>query len=360
MSTPRLNQSELRPVDGDWPPHGLERIASCPVCGNSERHLLYDELQDRVFFCAPGKWLLHECLNCGAAFLDPRPTPETTGMAYEKYYTHHSGASGAKKTNWRKRFRRALLHGYVNAKFGYDLTPASAWHRLLYTDAKRRFADRWIRHLKFPGGHPRLLDVGCGNGDFLLQMQKTGWNGSGLDPDPNAVEICRRAGLDVKLGTLREDSYPANYFDAITINHVIEHLHDPVKILGYCHRILRPNGTLWIATPNLNSIGHKMFGLNWLGLDTPRHLVIFTSASLKAALQQIGFQVQPTPPMAISGISIFRSSKAITHRRDPYAKSSLSPIESWWLRQQGRRADRLSAKRPELDEEVVVIAIKQI
>lgn len=280
-------------------------------------------------------------------------------MAYTKYYTHDSAASGAKKTNWRKEFRRALLHGHLNAKYGYHLSPATAWYRLLYSNAQRRSADRWMRHLQFPGGTPRLLDLGCGNGAFLVQMQKAGWDVAGLEPDPNAADIGRKAGLDIKVGTLEEDSFPADCFDAITMSHVIEHLHDPMMSLRCCHRMLRPGGTLWIATPNLNSIGHKTFGCHWRGLEIPRHLVIFTPASLKAALQQIGFQVQPTPPIANAGKFMFRASEAIARHRDPYAESSLSLLEKWRLKRQGRRADRLSVKRPELDEELVAIAIKQ-
>lgn len=354
------NPPAENPQLGEWPGDGLEAVPVCPVCRSVNRRLLYEGLHDRVFFCAPGKWSLHQCLECTAAFIDPRPTPGTIGLAYSKYYTHDSATAGAlKKTNWRKKFRQSLLHGYINARFGYKLTPATPLHRLMYSASQRRGADRWIRHMKFSGGNPRLLDLGCGNGGFLLQMQKAGWDVSGLEPDLLAVEAGKKAGLNVNVGTLQKNSYPPDHFEAITMSHVIEHLHNPVEVLRCCHEILRPGGTLWIATPNLNSIGHSAFGRDWMALDPPRHLVIFTPASLKAALQKIGFEVQPTPPVANMGKFLFRASGAIARNRDPYAKSSLSMIEKWWLKRQGHRADRRALKQPELDEELVVIATKQ-
>ena len=79
-------------------------------------------------------------------------------------------------------------------------------------------------------------------------------------------------------------------FDIITLNNVVEHLHDPGAVLGACHRLLKPGGHIWLDTPNIDSPGHRFFGVNWRGLETPRHLVLFNHKSLVHLLMNAGFQ----------------------------------------------------------------------
>jgi len=67
-----------------WLLYGLEYINKCPVCHSTERNLLYEGLTDCVFFCAPGEWTLYRCQKCCSAYFDPRPTPDTIGLAYKK------------------------------------------------------------------------------------------------------------------------------------------------------------------------------------------------------------------------------------------------------------------------------------
>lgn len=136
-----------------------------------------------------------------------------------------------------------------------------------------------------------MLDVGAGAGAFVALMRDAGWDAEGIDPDPESVRAARLSNARVACATVedvlaegREET-----FDAITMNHVIEHLHDPPAVLETCRRLLKPGGVLWIATPNLDSEGHLRFGRDWVHLDPPRHLVLFTTASLKAALVSAGF-----------------------------------------------------------------------
>jgi len=76
----------------------------------------------------------------------------------------------------------------------------------------------------------------------------------------------------------------------ITLSHVIEHVHDPLKLLRQCFELLAPGGRLWLQTPNLRSLGHAVFGPAWRGLEPPRHLVLFDRATLMAALAGAGFR----------------------------------------------------------------------
>jgi SAM-dependent methyltransferase len=302
-------------ADGEWPAGGLEAVAACPVCGATGRRTFYDGLRDRAFRTAPGRWTLVRCSSCRSAYLDPRPNAETIELAYRSYYTHGSGAPPQVG-----RLRRGLANDYLRARWGYYEEPTVPGGRLIPKLARSRGAlvDREIRHLPAtPGG--RLLDVGCGSGAFLAQMAALGWRAQGIDPDPAAVEGAREAGLNVTRGTLADldPDEDAGAFDAITLSHVIEHLHDPGGDLRRMKRLLRPGGLLWIATPNLEALGLRRFGKDWLGLDPPRHLVLFTRASLERLLKEAGLEPLPPPPASPHALQMFSQSTAIGQGRLP-------------------------------------------
>ncbi|MGI0134289.1 MAG: class I SAM-dependent methyltransferase, partial [Candidatus Micrarchaeaceae archaeon] len=127
----------------------------------------------------------------------------------------------------------------------------------------------------------RLLDVGCGSGDTIDEMQRRGWNCEGIDFDPETARIAQERGFSVYVGELHAQRYPGDTFDAIVMSHVIEHVPDPLGLFEECRRILKPGGRLIVLTPNGSSWGHQVFGANWLYLDPPRHLHIFTFSSIR-------------------------------------------------------------------------------
>jgi SAM-dependent methyltransferase len=120
-------------------------------------------------------------------------------------------------------------------------------------------------------------------------MQHLGWVGSGLDTDAQAIAQARAAGLTAEVGSLPGANLPPKSFDAITLSHTIEHVHDPLATLRSCRELLKPAGRLWIATPNLAGHGHRVFKGYWRGLEPPRHLVLFTYEVLESALREAGF-----------------------------------------------------------------------
>src|SRR5436190_282800 len=72
-----------------WPTEDLEELDGCPVCSDPRRALLHDGLEDRIFGAAPGRWQLWRCQGCGCAYVDPRPTRESIGVAYGRYFARH-------------------------------------------------------------------------------------------------------------------------------------------------------------------------------------------------------------------------------------------------------------------------------
>lgn len=215
-----------------------------------------------------------------------------------------------------------------------------------------------VRHLRRPdpkeGLSPRLLDIGSANGAFLLEMGAAGWQAQGLEPDAEAVRVARKAGLSVEQGLLTGTTFPEGAFDAVTMSHVIEHLHDPHKTLRLCRRILRPGGVLWIATPNLLGTAHAHFGPDWIGLDPPRHLILFSPEALKNAVRQAGFTVSDDSfRRTLRARFHFRASAAIAKGVSPAGDlPRLSPEQ----KRAAHRSDLRAWLRPDRGDDMILVA----
>lgn len=312
-----------------WPEGGLEDVGACPVCGEKARTILHRDLADDVFRCAPGKWSLWRCSGCESAYLDPRPTPETIHGAYQSYYTHSAG-EGRKKfetLGLARRLRRRLSDGYANWRYDAKREPASIIGvPLAYCfPPLKGVVDRAFRHLpRRAGSSLALLDVGCGNGDFLEVAAECGWKVVGVDPDPKAVAKAKELGLEVYQGGVEVFQGKQALFDFISLSHVIEHVHGPPELLQACFDLLRPDGTLWIETPNIKSFGHSIYRQSWRGIETPRHVVLFNRSSLVHALEEAGFENVKGCLQPGGCGSMFQKSRAIKEGKSPYAVAPIS------------------------------------
>ncbi len=247
--------------------------ASCLLCG-TPGDPFRSGLEDRLFG-VPGAWSLRRCAECGLAWLDPQPLEAEMGKAYRRYYTHADedpvDRAGPRVSYPLRKLRR--LYRWVLRKLGV----MSARDRLLGM---------------FLGGVPpgTLLEVGCGNGLRLGQLARDGWQVTGQDVDPSAAEhALARHGVSVRVGPLADLGLPPATFDCILMNHVVEHLHDPVAVLRECHRLLKSGGRLVVITPNMASLGQALFGADWRGLEPPRHIHIFSPTSLLSLARRSGF-----------------------------------------------------------------------
>jgi SAM-dependent methyltransferase len=335
-----------------WPRDALERVNVCPVCGHPERGLLHVGLRD-LLFEAPGRWDLYACVACGSAYLDPRPTEAAIGRAYDRYFEVDRTQASSPSVPL-SGLRAAIMNGYLNAAFGYQLQPASRLARLVVPLLpKRRMRVEWsVRHLHLPYGKPRLLDIGCGTGEFLVRMREVGWEVRGIEPHPASAAVAREAGLDIQQAGLQEARLEDRSFDAITLNHVIEHLHDPRWAVARCRELLRPGGALWIATPNIDALGHRRFGPHWFGLDPPRHLVLFTPRALKRLIRQEGL-AESRQIRAYRAEVTYPPSAALERGNEiPGVGDPVPPN----VRRSVRLADIKVFLRPDCTEELVVIA----
>lgn len=325
--------------DTPWPAGGLEHVAACPACASLDRELLYRDLFDNVFFSAAGRWNLYRCTRCHSAYLDPRPDEASIGKAYEVYYTHATGRAREERraSGGLRALKLALTHGYVNARYGTRRQPSSplgTWVARL-SPVRRQKRDAEFRFLPRPGPGQRLLDVGCGNGDYLRNAGDAGWQAVGIDADEKAVEVARQQGLEARLGGIELFAGQADCFDAITLSHVLEHLHDPAMFLRAVHRLLKPGGVVFVDTPNIESRGARRWGVHWRGLETPRHLVIFSRSALIDMLGAAGFVGIESKRRTAVRKSMDLASLRMQSGKSPYgrepARLPLIPrMRLWW------------------------------
>ncbi len=302
--------TETSPETREWP-GTLEYLGQCPVCTAKRRELELDQLSDVTFGLAPGKWTLWRCIACGILYLDPRPDEASIHFAYGDYYTHEPPVDPQPKNalSW---WRSAIGNGYRNWLLGTKRRPALAIGAFV-TMLSPNNAQRIRRESRGLGavrqGSRRLLDVGCGNGAFLSLARQLGWDGYGIDSDTTATAVASKHGqmLGSRIQDI-EDSY-SGFFDAVTLSHVIEHVHEPLGVLRSCYRVLRPGGFLWLETPNCHSVGYALFGRHWRGLECPRHLTLFHLRALHSCLSEAGFVRIETNPTSDVTVSMFTSSE---------------------------------------------------
>jgi len=257
------------------------RSRSCPNCYlcKTVGTLLYEGLKDRLFG-APGSWNLKRCPNpsCGLIWLDPMPIELDIAKAYERYYTHEP------EPNNHPRSREARVK---RAKAGLAWLYQYCW-RLTPLYWEQRKLDLMCLDGRSPG---RVLEVGCGNGQRLAQLRALGWKIQGQEVDEKAAAQARRIfGVPVFLGDLDRAGFQDEEFDAVVMNHVLEHVHDPVRLLVECKRVLKAGGSLVSITPNAQGWGHSRFGACWYGLDPPRHLLLYSRSTLAQLALKCGFR----------------------------------------------------------------------
>lgn len=253
------------------------------------------------------------CSYCELAWLYPSPIAEDVAKLYTEYFTHRSGEPSQKGL---ANLRKAVKAQILRKCFGYPLdTQGGLLTQVLAgIGPLKEIVAGSLMYLDV-GKKGRLLDVGCGNGRFLAQMRELGWEVMGVEPDPEAVRIAREQfGLEIFQGTLEEARFPDDNFDAITLNHVIEHVTDPISLLTECRRILKPVGKLVVVTPNIRSLGARLFGKAWLHWDPPRHLFLFSPKSLRICAEQAGLKVQSIRTSSKGARFMWAASRLIQER----------------------------------------------
>jgi SAM-dependent methyltransferase len=158
---------------------------------------------------------------------------------------------------------------------------------------QKLFARRLADYYAALGPGNVFLDFGCGAGDMLNRMRKTGCKTIGMDFSVRALEVARSKG-HLALPA-NEDGWSAvddDSVDFVRMNHVLEHLYRPAEVLKHVHQKMRPGARLHIAVPNPDGISAKLYRRHWHGLDCPRHVILFPPRVLVNWLGDLGFRVR--------------------------------------------------------------------
>lgn len=230
----------------------MEKV-NCVLC-NLDDYELVTETKDLRYGLSQDIFKIVKCRNCGLVFLNPRTTENEIGKFYSVNY-------------------------YDNAVTKFEN---------IFCDFLNRAKLNRIQKYKKKG---RILDIGCGNGDFLSIFSPDKWELYGIEPNPIGYALTNRQFKVNKLNkTLRESKFPTNFFDVITLWHVLEHIYDPNEELREVSRILKEDGILAISVPNINSFGFKICKNRWFHLDSPRHHYHYDPETIRKVLNKNGFQ----------------------------------------------------------------------
>ena len=234
----------------------MQELLSCPICSGTR---LQRALHVKDHSVSHETFQVQRCLECSFLFTNPRPGPSEIAPYYqsEEYISHTNSKKGLLNTVYQWARKRA-----IRSKLG-----------LLNTVAK---------------GPKTLLDYGCGTGEFLAAAVQSGWVGAGLEPDPGAREQARhnhRLNVEDPSGL---KALPDGQFGAITLWHVLEHVHELQETVSQLKRCLASNGVMIIAVPNAQADEAQHYGEHWAAYDVPRHLYHFTQDSMIRLMQQHG------------------------------------------------------------------------
>jgi len=300
-----------------WPSDLLEVVDKCPLCSSPNNRILESSFVDWMSDPPTGYWEMMACTDCGAGYLSPRPVRESIKNAYSQYHTHTSEKDDLVRKGLRS------IKDYVSKKYYTVASNSGSFlDHIVYITIRMLFPvssylDAKSRHIFKVHGEPgRLLDIGCGNGEFLRLARGFGWTVVGVDVDEHAVSEARSSGLDVRSGSIDViDS--KEKFDFISLSHVIEHVYDPIALIQRCYTLLNDGGTLWLETPNIESLGYALYKSIWRGLEPPRHLILFNHPVLNEILSKSGFVSIEQKLHGLSGTYMGLSSEKLLNISSP-------------------------------------------
>lgn len=241
----------------------LEDVA-CPLgCPRYDDVLL--DGQDRLHDL-PGTWRVVRCKTCGLARTTPRPTAATIGYYYPSEYR---------------------LHAPIDPTASAPSAPATG-----VVGQLKRQVGAWLDPQATPlpemaPGH--FYEVGCGNGGFMLEMQRKGWSVEGLEVSPGGAESARNLGFRIENKPLETAAPPEHKPDLVAAWMVIEHLHEPVQALSRLASWVEPGAYLVASVPNTASLEFTAFKDAWYALQVPTHLFHYTPETLAKVLDAAGW-----------------------------------------------------------------------
>lgn len=228
--------------------------SKCPYCQSSNYQYLYS-----TYDIFENHYELVDCKTCSAVFLTPNPSEALLAKAYDDSY--YGGSEEDEK-----------FEGFVEKGLQF-------------------FRKRRAKHVaSIINNTGNVLDIGCGNGQFLKQVSAFGdiqIYGTEM-PGSSARRASKLENIHLHVGELSSEIFSES-FDLISLFHVFEHLLNPQQYLDTIDEVLKPGAYLLLSFPNIDSWQARFFKSNWLHLDPPRHLFFFKTKTFKALMDERGY-----------------------------------------------------------------------
>jgi len=231
----------------------------CPWC-DSDKAQINLWLKDE--FLTKEDFHICECLNCGLLYTMPRPDKDHIGAYYksEDYYSHKENTKGFVPKLYERIKKNNLKNKYQLATKGLSVG--------------------------------KMLEIGCGVGDFLHTAEEHGWECIGVEPSEEAKAIATKRTKASVLSSEELESLADEQFDLITMWHVLEHVDDLRWEMDQLQRLIKPHGRIVIAVPNYKSYDGQYYKEHWAAYDVPRHLNHFNRTVLTKMFKTKGLELK--------------------------------------------------------------------
>jgi 2-polyprenyl-3-methyl-5-hydroxy-6-metoxy-1,4-benzoquinol methylase len=229
-------------------------MIECPACGQATR--------------SQRRWSslsFYSCKVCRVLFVHPQPTDDQLAAAYRSYYYPADATASA----------------------AYRNTPQAVGEQLL---------ECLIHTRVIPARGGRLLDFGCGHGDFARTAMSVGIEVDAVETDDLARGAA--AGHGVRVWRTLEELQRARgsgAYDAVALLDVIEHVRQPLRLLERLRRVVRPTGALYLSAPNYQSAQASLLGARWDQATNPTHLFLFSPRAMRHLLMKAGLRMTWLP-----------------------------------------------------------------
>ncbi len=239
-----------------------KNIETCPVCSGDD---IVPYINTKDFFFTQEDFSLTQCSNCNFVFTNPLPADISKYYETTDYLSHNTGDNGLLGKLY------STLRN-INIKRKYQLVSKYC--------SKGNF-----------------LDIGCGTGELLSFFKRSDWNVTGIEPNSTARTFAKsNYNIDVFDENKLDELVPSSY-DIISMWHVLEHVPDLHNRLSQVSKLLKSDGTIFIALPNLASPDSKKYKEYWSALDVPRHLYHFTQSTFEHLISNHNLKLIHAEPM---------------------------------------------------------------
>lgn len=268
----------------------------CPWCDSDNNHQF---LKLKDYFLTQEDFEILECNDCKLLFTTPCPAPDKIGDYYksEEYLSH----------NDEKKSLFARIYNIVkktNIKNKFNIAVGNKQSAV------------------------RILDIGCGVGDFLNYAKEKGCKITGIEPNDDARKIAEKK-LNTKVFSPAElENLPDNSFDIITMWHVLEHVADLKTEIHHLQRLLKNDGRLILALPNYKSFDAEYYKDKWAAYDVPRHLNHFSRTSIENIFKETKFQLTDIKPLKWDSFYISMLSEQYLGNSNSFIKGTITGWKS--------------------------------